>query len=56
IGSSRSRPSVSFGTPEEDRMSIATSEERLTPDEADDFAEQPPFAEKEKHAGEACRH
>ncbi|KAL0148641.1 hypothetical protein M9458_056081, partial [Cirrhinus mrigala] len=32
-GSSRDKPSVSFGAPEEDRMSIAASEEGLTPDE-----------------------
>ncbi|KAL0165464.1 hypothetical protein M9458_037308, partial [Cirrhinus mrigala] len=30
---------ISFGAPEEDRMSIAASEEGLTPDEADEFAE-----------------
>ncbi|KAI2648080.1 hypothetical protein H4Q32_018083 [Labeo rohita] len=41
-GSSRSKPSVSFGAPEEDRMSIAASEEGLTPDEAEDSAEQLP--------------
>ncbi|KAL0185468.1 hypothetical protein M9458_021165, partial [Cirrhinus mrigala] len=35
---------VSFGAPEEDRMSIAASEEGLTPDEADESAEQPPPA------------
>ncbi|KAL0195456.1 hypothetical protein M9458_009028, partial [Cirrhinus mrigala] len=34
--------SVSFGAPEEDRMSIAASEEGLTLDEAGESAEQPP--------------
>ncbi|KAL0155801.1 hypothetical protein M9458_050064, partial [Cirrhinus mrigala] len=34
--------SVSFGAPEEDRMSIAASKEGFTPDEADESAEQPP--------------
>ncbi|KAL0152919.1 hypothetical protein M9458_051748 [Cirrhinus mrigala] len=41
-GSFRGEPNVSFGAPEEDRMSIAASEEGLTPDEADESAEQPP--------------
>ncbi|KAL0182010.1 hypothetical protein M9458_021385, partial [Cirrhinus mrigala] len=39
---SRSEPSVSFGAPEEDRMSIAASEEGLSPDDADNSAEQLP--------------
>ncbi|KAL0158577.1 hypothetical protein M9458_046653, partial [Cirrhinus mrigala] len=37
-GSSRGEPTVSFGAPEEDRMSIAASEEGLTPDEAGETA------------------
>ncbi|KAL0152613.1 hypothetical protein M9458_052336 [Cirrhinus mrigala] len=36
----RGEPSVYFGAPEEDRMSIAASEEGLTPDEAEESAEQ----------------
>ncbi|KAL0190022.1 hypothetical protein M9458_017121, partial [Cirrhinus mrigala] len=37
------RPRVSFGAPEEDRMSIAASEERLSPGDVEDSAEQPPL-------------
>ncbi|KAI2645907.1 Papilin [Labeo rohita] len=41
-GSSCGEPCVSFGAPEEDRMSITASEEGLTPDEAEESAEQLP--------------
>ncbi|KAL0195046.1 hypothetical protein M9458_008618, partial [Cirrhinus mrigala] len=40
--SSRGEPCISFGAPEEDRMSIVASEEELTPDEAEESAEQLP--------------
>ncbi|KAL0147994.1 hypothetical protein M9458_056721, partial [Cirrhinus mrigala] len=52
-GSSRGKPSVSLGAPEEDRMSIAASEGGLTPDKAEESAKQlPPVAaaQSEAHA------
>ncbi|KAL0168858.1 hypothetical protein M9458_037080, partial [Cirrhinus mrigala] len=41
-GLSHGRPSIFFGAPEEDHMSIVASEEGLTPDEAGESAEQLP--------------
>ncbi|KAL0196773.1 hypothetical protein M9458_005313, partial [Cirrhinus mrigala] len=46
-GSSHGEPSVFFGAPEEDRMSIAASEEGLTPDEAEESAEAQSEADAE---------
>ncbi|KAL0152709.1 hypothetical protein M9458_052432 [Cirrhinus mrigala] len=42
-GSSRGKPCVSFGAPEEDRMSIVASEEGLTPDEVEEIRRVAPL-------------
>lgn len=41
-GPSRGGPSISFGTPDEQKMSFTASEEGLSSSDAEDFAEQPP--------------
>ncbi|XP_073672797.1 tumor necrosis factor ligand superfamily member 6 [Garra rufa] len=40
--SSHGKPCISLGAPDEDRISIAASQKRLSPAEAVDFTEQPP--------------